>query len=230
MKPLLREKVRRLRSKGSTYSEIARAINGAVSRSTISLWCRNVRLPESYPGKLSRIAKESREKARKVLDERATEERRLFAASVSRNNTKLLRLIKDDPDVQKIALTMLYLGEGAKWKGHRGLMLGSSDPSIVCLYVQLLKLVYAIPKEKLRVSVLYRADQDFNKLRRFWSKTLSIPSRQFYKSKPDPRTVGKPTRNKNYRGVCVITCGGTEKQLELELLSNLIKESLGPIA
>ncbi len=127
-----------------------------------------------------------------------------------------------DKNIKKIALAILYLGEGNKWKSHRGLMLGSSDPDIINLYIKLLKSVYDIPKSAMRVQVLHRADQNFTSLVSFWSETIGLPKEYFYKSKPDPRTIGKPTKNKNYKGVCVISCAGTKIQLELDIVARII--------
>lgn len=127
---------------------------------------------------------------------------------------------------------MLYLGEGAKLKSHRGLMLGSSDPRIIRLHIKLLAACYRIAREKLKCRISYRADQDLNTLQKYWSEITGIPLETFYKSKPDPRTIGKPTKCLDYKGVCVVMCSGTSIQLELDIITDIILESLseGPIA
>jgi len=96
---------------------------------------------------------------------------------------------------------MLYLGEGAKWKGRRGLMLGSADPKIVLTYTQLLALCYGISRDELRCRLQYRADQDGEALLDFWSRTLNIPKEQFYKPYVDKRTVGRTTLKSEYKGL-----------------------------
>ncbi len=92
----------------------------------------------------------------------------------------------------KLALAMLYLGEGSKWKSHRGLSLGNSNPEIVSLYVHLLKECYGINIDSLRARVQCRADQDTGMLEKYWSELLGISRNQFYKSGIDKRTQGKP--------------------------------------
>ena len=68
-------------------------------------------------------------------------------------------------------------------------------------------------------------------LQEYWSRAAGIPLENFYKSIPDPRTVGKPTKDGNYKGVCVIMGGSTAIQLELEMIPKLILEKIrGPIA
>lgn len=121
---------------------------------------------------------------------------------------------------------MLYLGEGSKWKSHRGLALGSSDPQIIKLYIGLLNRCYGLKLEQMKIRVSYRADQNIDLLQNYWSKITKIPKRNFYKTIPDPRTIGKPTKNKQYKGVCVIYCSGTDIQLELELIPKLILQCL----
>ena len=131
-----------------------------------------------------------------------------------------------DADVLKLLLSMLYLGEGSKWKSHRGLVLGSSNPDIIRLYIRLLNICYGITTEKLKCRVSYRADQDIHVLQTYWSQITSIPLDNFYKTIPDPRTVGKPTKHQDYKGVAVISCAGTHIQLELEMIPKVILKGL----
>lgn len=141
------------------------------------------------------------------------------------NNDNLSQKLQDK-DVLKMLLAVLYFGEGAKWKSHHGLMLGSSDPNLVCLYINLLRECYGINSKSLKCRVSYRADQNINSLQRYWSRVTSIPISNFYKTIPDPRTIGRPTRRKEYKGVCVIMCGGTHTQLELEMIPKIILKGL----
>ena len=67
--------------------------------------------------------------------------------------------------VLKMILSVLYLGEGTKWKGHSGMVLGSSDPNIILLYIKLLEICYGINHKKLKCRVSYRADQNLKSLR-----------------------------------------------------------------
>ncbi|MDO8582220.1 MAG: hypothetical protein Q7S16_05105, partial [bacterium] len=137
----------------------------------------------------------------------------------------LIEKIKDKSTL-KLALAFLYLGEGSKWRSHSGAMLGSSDPDIIRLYIRLLGLCYGIQSNRLKCRVSYRTDQDINYLQKYWSEVSGIPLVNFYKTKPDPRTKGKPTKKLDYMGVCVITGAGTNIQLELELIPKLVLKGL----
>lgn len=217
----LKAKVRKLRSRGKTYTEITDILQVWIPKSTLSYLCEGVALPRWYQKKVDKLNAKNFTKAQKMAwVSNKNKRERLLHALVVKNNY-LLEKLKDE-NVLKMLLAVLYLGEGAKWRSHRGLMLGSSDPLIIKLYMRLLRLCYGIFSEKLRCRVSYRADQDINKLQRYWSRITAVPLRNFYKTKPDPRTVGKITQRNDYKGVCVLTCGGTHIQLELETIPKII--------
>ena len=54
-----------------------------------------------------------------------------------------------------------------------------------------------------------------------------IPLAKFYRSKPDARTLNKPTRRANYHGVCMIYYMSADLQLELQLIGESIMEGSG---
>jgi hypothetical protein len=144
---------------------------------------------------------------------------------------QLLGAALSDERLLMVALAMLYLGEGGKRPGSK-LMLGSSDPGIMRLYVALLERCFGIKPTTLKARVCFRADQDLVGLQRFWSTVTGVPVENFYRSKPDPRTVGRPTLNMSYRGVCALYGGSARMRMELaiiadEFLSVLLKV-LGP--
>jgi len=223
----LKKKARILRSNGKTYSEIKKTLSINIPKSTLSSWCRNVNLPGWYKEKIKKLNNRGFSKAQKIAWASIRKKREDFLKSTEVQAVKIISRL--DESNLKIILAMLYLGEGAKWAGHSGLMLGSSDPDIVLLYILLLNKCYGIKIQQLKCRICYRADQNIKKLESFWSKFTGIPRNNFYKTKPDPRTIGKKTLKKEYRGVCVVTCKGSDIQLELEQIANLLLKKLkGP--
>jgi len=214
----LKGKAIELRKKGKTYSEIKLILRRKIPKSTLSYWFKNVKLPSSYYQKIKHINYSNITNARKLAVKANKIIRKKFIDSIYYRNEYLDKLISDK-DISKIALAMLYLGEGSKWKSHPGLMLGNSDPEIIQIYINLLKGCYNIKPSCLKARISYRADQDINKLIKYWSKITKIPQKSFYKTIPDPRTTGIATKRKDYKGVCVIYCGGTEIQLELDIIA-----------
>ena len=217
----IKNSVMELRLEGKTYTEIAKALRLKVPKSTLSEWCKSVVMPSWYQEKIQELNKKNFSKAQKlsIISNRIKQDR--LHASLLVKNKHLSRYLKNK-DIAKMLLSILYLGEGAKWKSHRGLMLGSSDLNIIQLYVHLLKACYGIDRQKLRFRISYRADQNLRKLERYWAQAIGVPLAHFYKTIPDSRTRGKFTRKKDYKGVCVITCGGTEIQQELEIIPKII--------
>lgn len=220
----IREKAKKLRAQGKTYSEIQKDLKRTISKSTLSYWSRGISLPQSYFDRVQLLSAEGAARGRKIALVTNRVKRKRYLASLTKRSEYIAPLLKSK-DVAKIGLSMLYLGEGAKWKGHRGLHLANSDPDIVRIYIMLLQKCYGIPKEKLRAKITYRADQNLTSLITFWSRVTGIPKHHFYKTIPDPRTVGKKTKRKEYRGVCAIVCGGTEIQLELDIIARMFLDS-----
>ncbi len=223
-KATLYEKVRKLRSKGKTYTEIRQALNLSMPKSTLSNWCQGVILPNWYTAKIRELNRKSFKKAQIMAWASVRRKRELFLDKVRQEATKVIK--KLNLENLKIVLAMLYLGEGAKWEGHSGLLLGSSDPQVILLYISLLEKCYKIKLSQLKCRISYRADQNIRELEKYWSGITGIPQKNFYKTKPDPRTKGKKTKKNDYKGVCVITCAGSHIQLELEEIAKILLKKL----
>lgn len=207
-----------LRKRGLTYSEIVNTLGRKIPKSTLSYWCRGVQIEESHANRIRQISRKNLIKARKKALEVNKQKRKLYLKKLEDRNIGVVKdLTKND---YKIALAMLYLGEGSKWKSHRGLSLGSADTVIIKTYIKLLKICYDIEPESLRARVQYRADQKIDELQDFWSLSTGIPLNHFYQTTPDKRTFGKVTKNLDYKGVCVVSGGSTEVQLELQIIAD----------
>jgi hypothetical protein len=217
----LKEKVQNLRKKGYTYSEINKELKSRLSKSTISNWCENVVFSRNGEEKHKRKLKELNKKAREAAVKANYRKRKEFLEKLKSDNDYLKEIIWNK-DVAKIALAMLYLGEGAKGRQPGRIpTLGNSDPEVIEIYIRLLEKCYGVKRKYLKARISYRVDQDIKELTNFWSKKVSIPKKNFYKTKPDPRTKGKKTKNKDYKGVCVIYCSGTNIRVELDIIARM---------
>ncbi|MDD5750350.1 MAG: hypothetical protein PHU56_01725 [Candidatus Pacebacteria bacterium] len=223
----LRKKAIGLRRTGKTYSEIQQALKIKIPKSTLSYWCNGIELPFRCQERIKKIVSDNQKKSRAAALMAKKEKRQQFLKGLVGKNFYLIDKLQDK-DFLKVILAMIYYCEGSKWKNHSGLMLGNSDPRLLNFYVNLLKKCYpdVISNEIFRCWVSHRADQDINGLNRFWSQKLGIPLRCFYKIKPDPRTVGKPTKREDYKGVCVVSSRGSEIQLELETIAKMLFDKL----
>jgi hypothetical protein len=79
-------------------------------------------------------------------------------------------------------------------------------------------LSFTLDGSKFRVEILCRADQNLKALVDYWQKITNLDRSLFYKPRIDKRTIGKKTKKKDYKGVCVIDYFDTGIQLELQLL------------
>jgi len=198
----IKEKAIKLREKGKTYSEIQKFFKKAIPKSTLSNWCSDVSLSEKYQNRIRKIICKNARKGRVVALAVNRAKRERYLKSVARRNEHLADALKDK-DTAKVALAMLYLGEGSKTE--RSLVtFANSDPLIVNLFLYLLRYCCDIDERKFRCTLQCRADQNIVKLENFWSKITKINPKQFYKARIDPRTVGKQSKKPDYKGVCRI--------------------------
>ena len=218
----LKEKAIQLRKKGKTYSEIQKELGLKIPKSTFSYWFREVPLPSGYAQKIKLLNLKNCKKGRAVALIVNKDRREKFLQNIKNRNFYLLE--KLDKDVLKMLLSMIYICEGSNWSVHRGLALGNSDPDLIRFYIYLLKTCYPdiIQHDNLRCRIGCRADQNIKKLEKFWSGVTGVPPKHFYRTYPDPRTIGKKTKKPEYKGVCTINCRSTEIQLELEIIARML--------
>lgn len=199
----LKKKAVELRKNGKTYIDIQRILKKRIPKGTLSYWCREINISDEIKATMHQrqlqkldIAREASKKSKKLTRER-------YLKNLFVKNQHLASVLEKE-DVSKIALAILYLGEGAKNPKRGYVMFGNSDPEVIRLFLHLFRRCYPVQEDKFRCTVLCRADQDTECLNKFWSKITGIPRKQFYKARIDPRTEGKPSRKKDYKGVCRI--------------------------
>lgn len=196
----LKKQVAGLRQRGLTYSEIQARLLKKIPKSTLAYMCQGVTLKEEQKSRirlkiiraLSVARKKSAISARKRRLDRS---HRLLQKNL--NLGKIIQQVK----VAKVALAMLFLGEGSKTHAST-VMFGNSSPQVIKLFLKFFRQCYTLDESKFRCTVQCRANQNIEELKRFWSGITKIPQKQFYKTQIDPRTAGKPMKNFDYKGVC----------------------------
>ncbi|MCX6793604.1 MAG: hypothetical protein NTY06_00690 [Candidatus Gottesmanbacteria bacterium] len=219
----LKNQAIRLRKAGKTYQEIQLQVKTTIPKSTLSSWTRTLKLPKSYYERVDQLNVNNLSKARKIAVEQNRIKRSKFFNQLERKNRPIARKVTSHY-VAKIALAMLCLGEASKYSAHsKSFALGSSDPRIIQLFLSLLRHCYPLfAIQKVRCTVQCRADQDTKKLEKFWQKTTSIPKSLFYKTRIDPRTIGKPTLKTDYKGVLRVDYLDSMPHHDLESLADLV--------
>lgn len=220
----LKKEAVELRKQGKTYSEIQHALGKNISKSTLSSWCSKIKLQKNHQRRIKKIILSNAERARDVALVANRVKREKFLKSIIDRNKHIALSLKNK-DTAKIALAMLYLSEGSKNK-KSALMFGNSNPSIINLFLHLLRYCYNIDGSKFRCTLQCRADQDIKKLEEFWSRVTKIKLSQFYKARIDPRTIGKASINPNYKGVCRIDYFSADLSIELKQIAEIINKGI----
>jgi hypothetical protein len=216
----IKEKAIKLRKQGKTYSEIQESLNVVIPKSTLSYWCRGIKLSKKYFERIRKITLRNAQKGREIALVVNRAKREKYLRSVADRNKHLVNVLKNK-DIAKIVLAILYLGEGGKnQKGS--LLFGNSDPFVISLFLHLLRFCYDVDERKFRCTLQCRADQNIKKLEKFWSQITKIPLTQFYKARVDPRTIGRPSRKKDYKGVCRIDYLSADLYIELMQIPKII--------
>ena len=216
------QSARLLRTQGKTYSDIQRILKQGFHKSTLSYWFKDLDLTTEQKALLKTNVDKKLIIAQKKWQKLSKERRVIYFNKLKNKN--LFLLPKIDNHIQKLILSVLYLGEGSKSKSTQNLSLGSSSPKIIKLYLSLLKSCFQTDISKFRIRIQCRDDQDITKLENFWHEVTQISKNQFYPTYIDKRSIGKPTLHKDYMGVCAVMYFDRSIQFELELLSDSMIE------
>jgi hypothetical protein len=184
---------RRLRAGGRTLLEIADELG--VSKSSVSLWVRDVPLPP-------RPARRSgpRRRAPNALQRRKQDE---IDALLEEGRRRIGHLSEKE---FLVAGAALYAGEGAK-TGNT-VKLANSDPRMVAFFCAWLRHHFEIDERRLRISLYLHQGLDLDAAIAFWSAVTQIPPTQFtkpYRAVPDP-TI---RRSKHPRGCASVVYSST---------------------
>lgn len=216
----LRKNALVLRKDGKTYAAIGEELGVRIPKSTLSYWCSNVCFPKRVQEKLRAQNELHLIRARRLALDAKRHKREEYLLSVRKRVRHLPDVLRKSRDCTKLALAMLYLGEGGKYGAK--VTFGNSDPETVRLFMHLFRASYLLDEKKFRCTLQCRADQDIHELEQFWSEVTDIPHSKFYKAQIDPRTIGRPSRKLNYKGVCRIDYFSADIFNELLMIVNLL--------
>lgn len=110
----LKNRVQKLRQQGKTYGEIQTILGKRIPKSTLSYWCRHTPLPLSYQSKISHLNTKNLNKGRLIAVEINKIKRQELLNQITDTNKPISTQITD-PNIAKIALSMLCLGEASKY-------------------------------------------------------------------------------------------------------------------
>lgn len=218
----IKQKAIELRKQGFTYSEIPKLLNYPIPKNTFTGWFKNVYLSVEAQNRIKERIKKGGSPGRVIAWENTRRNRVNKLDTIYKKVSQEINSI--DYLTAKISLAMLYLAEGGKVGEF--VRFCNSDPKVIQIFLTLLRRSFTIKETKLRGRVQCRVDQDIEELEKFWSQKTNIPLNQFQKPFIDSRTIGKPTKRLDYKGVFVVIYCSSEIFLEVKFISDIIYERL----
>jgi hypothetical protein len=205
MKTSERLRARRLRrDEGRSVKEIAKLVG--VSRSSVSLWVRDIPLTEEQTEALRRRnpVYDGQNKGARTNEARGRARRRAYQAEG--------RALARAGEALHLAGVMLYWAEGDKGEKHAA-RLANSDPQLLRFYVDFLRTSLGVLDERIRVTCNLFADhlEHQGEIEEFWITTLGLPRACLRRSIVNvySKYSQKKRRNKLPYGTCKVAVHDT---------------------
>lgn len=171
---LLKDKVVQRRKQGNSLNEL-HSIFG-VSKSTLSLWLRDVRISDKAKTRLLRkitvgqyVSAENKKKKTQALL------KKYFDQAINDINK-----IHFNRKILKLICSLIYWCEGAKDQ-FGGVMFTNSDPNLIRTFLVLFRNSFNLDENKFRACIHLHSYHDPNKQLQFWSQITKIPTSRFIK-------------------------------------------------
>lgn len=194
-----KELVRDFRKQGLSYKEIKQRVPFAISKSTLSLWCKDIELTSEQKDRLDKLFRDGSYRGR-LIGPKAIQAKRAkeTAAIKEKARSEISFLSKNE---FKLGGIMLYWAEGAK--SAKYIDITNSDPILIKFMVNWLRIICKVPKDKFRASLHLHSGQNEEETKVYWSKITNIPTSQFRKSYFKKEGSGY-RKNRLYRGTIKI--------------------------
>ncbi|MDD4893915.1 MAG: hypothetical protein PHW54_01195 [Candidatus Omnitrophica bacterium] len=212
--------MRNLRGQGWSLGEIGLKIR--IPKNTLSGWVKDIKLSEKQKERIRQKIISSGAIGRPLAVKTNREKMEKWKERIKARVKHFGKYALNNPETGKLICGLLYLCEGAKYPASRFLHFGNSESGIIYFFINLLRKSYSIDENKLRFSISYRYDQNYEDLKNYWSNLIGVPKSKCLNSKPDTRTKGKPTQKKDYKGICRIIYYDTSLQFELQSIGDTI--------
>ena len=200
---------RRMRGNGLSVKEIEKRLR--VSRSSVSLWTRDIKLTKKQLRKLylnkktgglkgSIIAAMNKIKRREELTKNLSEEGRKEIGDLS---------LRD----KFIAGVSMYFAEGEK--GDKNVSFSNSDPRAIKFMADWFRSYCKVPEEKFRANLYIHDNLNERKAKQFWSELTKISPAQFRKSYIVKNNPNRLRKVKHIYGVLKITISNVNLQRKI---------------
>jgi hypothetical protein len=182
---------RDLRRLGLSYGEIMDMV--PVGKSTLSTWCREVRLTDEQM-----VAIRERTGSREGIPRDTNRKRREEIGRIREGARAQVSHLMKDP--LWVAGTILYWAEGAKTRNH--LRLNNSDPRALRLFIQWIR-VFVDPEAEFSMQLHLHEGNDDAEARAYWRAETGLTEANFYRAFIKPAGTGH-RKNHLAHGVCTV--------------------------
>ena len=208
-----------LRKKGHSINELSKIFK--VSKSSISLWVRNIHLNKKALIRLKKRSLNGRKKSIKVKREK----REKIVDKIVIKVQHEIKKIDNSKNLNKLFCSLLYWCEGGK--ENTSVRFINSDPNMIVAFLYLFRSSFKINEKKFRACLHLHKYHDEFKQKIYWSKITKIPVCQFLKTYKQSNT-GK-RQKKNYPGCVSIRYYDYRVAIELNILWKIFGEKYGRV-
>lgn len=204
----LKQKAIDLRKLGQSVKEISKKLN--VSKSSVSVWVRNVNLTNKQKELLAN-RNFNTDIIRRRRDTRLSNE--LIKRNIVIDKAKRDINVLSNFDLRIIG-TMLYWAEGRK-RGVRIASFSNSDPLMIKVMMRFFREICNVPEDKFRGHIHTHSSSNIKQSLKYWSEVTNIPVRQFYKTYCVPSISSKGKSNSLPNGTLDIHICSSELYLKI---------------
>lgn len=183
-----REQAIKLRMQGLSYGEIKKQVH--VSKSSLSLWLKSVRLSKKHRDRLytkriqilARGAQSQKERRKREIEVLLAESAKDIKTPLSMESLRLMG-------------AALYWAEGSK----TGMLeFTNSDPHLILFFVRWVDVMFQVKSKTLKGRINMYPQQNEKQLKQFWSELTGIPVERFGKSFVKPLSKNYKKNNLYY--------------------------------
>ncbi len=177
---LQKNKAIKLRKEGRSISEISNSLN--VPKSTIGVWCRNIKLGKKQIERLAERQISGSYKGRMIFLEKIRKERLLQTENLKKKGLKELGVISNrDLFVSGIAF---YISEGATSDCTEEVSFTNSDFKTVLFMKRWFSEICGVTNDRFIIQVRINKAHKYRikTVENYWSKILNIPKNQLTKT------------------------------------------------
>lgn len=189
-------KATKLRKQGKSYNEIRKKVK--VSKSSLSLWLRDIKLTQEQEKRLY-VERKQRNAYRLA---KFNQQKRIERTQKIIEKAKREVLLKLKNPLFLSGL-MLYWAEGDKSKEREAVKFTNSDPIMIAYIMKWFREICKVPENKFKICLHIHKLHCRKDMQKYWSKITRIPTPQFYKTQVKPTSL-KQRKNKLYNGTCAV--------------------------